>query len=91
MKLIAIVRSRSEGDGPNLASMPLEVRVEPQVLPLTDPLSRIDGVMNAITVETDTVREITVIGPGAGPEQAGQGMFADLVSVLRSHTTAAAN
>ena len=39
--------------------------------------------MNALTIETDTSREVTVIGPGAGREQAGQGMFADLVAVAR--------
>ena len=65
--------------------MPIEVRVEPLALPLTDPLSRIDGVMNALAVETDTVREVTLIGPGAGPEQAGQGAFADLMSIMRGH------
>jgi homoserine dehydrogenase len=54
------------------------------MLPLTDPRSRIDGVLNALTIETDTVREITIIGPGAGPEHAGQGTFADLVSVVRA-------
>jgi homoserine dehydrogenase len=45
------------------------------------PLSRVDGVMNALAIETDTVREVTIIGPGAGPEQAGQGIFTDLVAV----------
>jgi homoserine dehydrogenase len=44
----------------------------------------VDGVMNALTVQTDTVREVTIIGPGAGPEQAGQGMFADLVALART-------
>jgi homoserine dehydrogenase len=84
IKLVAVVRPRPEGGGSDPASMPLEVRVEPLALPLTDPLSSIDGVMNALTIETDTVREITIIGPGAGPEQAGQGIFADLVSVMRA-------
>jgi hypothetical protein len=32
----------------------------------------------------ELVREVTIIGPGAGPEQAGQGMFADLAAVARS-------
>jgi homoserine dehydrogenase len=82
LKLVAIVRSQPAGSSPG--SMPLEVRVEPLALPLTDPLSRIDGVLNGLTIETDTVREITIIGPGAGREQAGQGVFADLVSVLRA-------
>jgi len=53
-------------------------------LPLDDPLARIDGVMNALAIETDTVREVTIIGPGAGREQAGQGLFADLVAVARA-------
>ena len=78
IKLVATMRPR-----PGLASLPMEARVEPLALPLTDPLSRVDGVMNALTLETDTVREVTIIGPGAGPEQAGQGMFADLVAVAR--------
>jgi hypothetical protein len=58
-------------------------RVEPLALPLTDPLARVDGVMNALIVETDTVREVTIIEPGAGQEQAGQGLFSDLVAVAR--------
>jgi len=66
------------------ASPPLEVHVEPLALPLTDPLSRVDGVMNALVIETDPVREVTIIGRGAEPEQAGQDMFADLVAVARS-------
>ena len=53
-------------------------------MPLDDPLARIDGVMNALAIETDTVREVTIIGPGAGREQAGQGLFADLVAVARA-------
>jgi homoserine dehydrogenase len=40
--------------------------------------------MNALVIETDTVREVTIIGPGAGPEQAGQGMFADLVALIKA-------
>jgi homoserine dehydrogenase len=39
--------------------------------------------MNALTIQTDTAREVTIIGPGAGPEQAGQGMFADLVALAK--------
>src|SRR5262245_58328558 len=80
LKLVATVRPLSVGTSP--ASVPLEVRVEPLALPLADPLSRIDGAMNGLIIETDTVREITIIGPGAGAEQAGQGAFADLVSVV---------
>jgi homoserine dehydrogenase len=87
LKFIAVVRRSTLNEGLGPAAMPVEVRVEPLVVSLADPLSRIDGVMNALTIETDTVRNITIVGPGAGPEQAGQGMFADLVSVLRQRNT----
>ncbi len=63
---------------------PLEARVEPVALPLTDPLARVDGVMNAITIQTDTLSEVTVIGPGAGRIQTGQGLLADLIAVAKT-------
>ena len=84
IKLVASARLQPEGDGAGLASLPLEARVEPLALPLTNPLARVDGVLNALTIETDTVRTVTIIGPGAGPEQAGQGIFADLVALARA-------
>jgi homoserine dehydrogenase len=84
LKLVATIKPKPETDGSDSSSIPMQVRVEPLMIPLTDPLSRVDGVMNAVIIRTDTVREITIIGPGAGPEQAGQGMFADLVAVVRS-------
>jgi len=86
LKLVASIRPWAVGERALLPSSPLEVRVEPLAVPLTDPLSRIDGVMNALTVETDTVPTVTIIGPGAGLEQAGQGAFADLIAILRGQS-----
>jgi len=62
----------------------LEARVEPLALPLSDPLARIDGLLNAIVIQTDTPQQVTVIGPGAGRFQAGQGMLADLIAIAKS-------
>src|SRR5213080_1977828 len=62
----------------------LEARVEPIVLPLSDPLAHIDGLLNAIVIQTDTPQQVTVIGPGAGRFQAGQGMLADLIAIAKS-------
>jgi homoserine dehydrogenase len=76
IKLVASARLRGDGS--------VDARVEPLALPLADPLARVDGVLNALRVETDTVREVTIVGPGAGREQAGQGMFADLAALARS-------
>jgi homoserine dehydrogenase len=84
IKLVALLRPRPAGHTAEAGTLPLEARVEPLALPLTEPLARVDGVMNALTVQTDTVREVSIIGPGAGPEQAGQGMFADLVALANA-------
>ena len=62
----------------------LEARVEPIALPLSDPLARIDGLLNAVVIQTDTPAEVTVIGPGAGRFQAGQGVLADLIAIAKS-------
>ena len=78
LKLVASLKPRPAGD-----RTPLDVRVEPLVLPLADPLARVDGVQNALRIETDTTSPVTIIGPGAGRGQAGQGLFADLVAVAR--------
>jgi homoserine dehydrogenase len=74
VRLVASVRRRDDGA--------VDARVEPVALPLSDPLARVDGVMNALTIETDTTTPVTIIGPGAGREQAGQGIFADLIAVV---------
>ncbi len=66
---------------PDFSSTPLEARVEPVALPLHDPLARVDGVMNAITFQTDTLSDVTIIGPGAGRLQTGQGLLADLLAI----------
>lgn len=83
VKLLATVGPAARSES-GRAAPALDVRVEPLALPLGDPLARVDGVMNALAIHTDTVSEVIVVGPGAGRAQAGQGMFADLAAVARS-------
>jgi homoserine dehydrogenase len=78
IKLVASLKPVTD-----MSECPLEVRVEPLALPLSDPLARVDGVMNAITFETDALSAVTVIGPGAGRLQTGQGMLADLIAIAK--------
>jgi len=61
----------------------LEASVAPTELSLDDPLARVDGVLNAITIETDTLPAVTIIGPGAGGIQTAQGLLADLIAITR--------
>jgi len=58
-------------------------RVQPEAVPASDPLASIDGVTNALIFQASPVEEITVIGPGAGPQIAGQGVLSDIIAVAR--------
>lgn len=59
-------------------------RVEPELVSPGDPLSGIEGITNALTCRAAPLGEITIIGPGAGPQLAGQGALSDLIAVARS-------
>jgi len=58
-------------------------RVQPEVVAPGDPLARVDGVNNAVVCRASPVGEITVIGPGAGPQLAGQGVLSDIIATAR--------
>ena len=66
-------------------SGPLELvaRVEPIAVGMDDPLANVEGVMNAVICRADPVGQVVVVGPGAGPELAGQGVLSDLIALAR--------
>jgi homoserine dehydrogenase len=79
IKLIASLQLHPGEDGqPDT----LEASVQPTPLPLSDPLARVDGAMNAITIHTDTLSEVTIIGPGAGSIETAQGLLADVLACV---------
>jgi homoserine dehydrogenase len=61
----------------------LEASVGPRALSLDDPLARVDGVTNALTIQSDTLAEVTIIGPGAGAIATAQGLLSDLIACAR--------
>jgi homoserine dehydrogenase len=65
----------------------VNARVEPMLLLDTDPLAAISGTTNAIVCRAEPVGDVTIIGPGAGLELAGQGVLSDLIAVARSRDT----
>ena len=65
------------------AGAALTARVEPMALDREDPLARVDGAMNAVVCRADPLGEITIAGPGAGPDLAGQGVLSDLIWAAR--------
>lgn len=56
-------------------------RVQPEFVPLDDPLASIDGTTNAVVCQAEPLGKITITGPGAGPQLAGQGVLSDLIAV----------
>jgi homoserine dehydrogenase len=59
-------------------------RVAPERVGSDDPLANIDGTANAIVYRAEPMGEVTIIGPGAGPQLAGQGVLSDLIAVARA-------
>jgi len=56
-------------------------------LTLADPLANVNGVLNAATFSTDTLGDVTVIGPGAGSKATAQSLFSDLLAINDKLTT----
>ena len=70
----------SEADGAGNVT----ARVEPELVRSDDPLAHVEGTTNAVVFRASPIGEVTIIGPGAGPQLAGQGVLSDLIAVART-------
>ena len=57
--------------------------VAPQLVPLDHPLAGVGGATNAMTITTDALGDITIVGPGAGRRETGFALLADLLAIWR--------
>jgi len=73
LKLIGTAERRQGG---------LSVRVHPTFLYSGHPLAAVAGPFNAVTVESETITEITMSGPGAGGRQTASAVLGDVVSAM---------
>ena len=60
----------------------ISVRVHPAFLYPGHPLASIHGPFNAVTLESDTITEVTLSGPGAGGPQTATAVLGDVVSAM---------
>jgi homoserine dehydrogenase len=60
----------------------VDVRVQPAFVQRSHPLAAVDGAFNAVMIQGDAIREITLEGPGAGGTETASAVVADLVSVV---------
>jgi homoserine dehydrogenase len=58
------------------------VYVHPAFLYRGHPLATVDGAFNAVTIESPTITEITLSGPGAGGPQTASAVLGDVVSAM---------
>jgi homoserine dehydrogenase len=73
-KLLATVRREEKG---------FHASVAPRQVPFDDPLASVMGPTNAVTFVTDTLGDVTVVGPGAGKRETGYSLLTDLLEIHR--------
>jgi homoserine dehydrogenase len=60
----------------------VDVRVRPSLVDRAHPLAGVEGAFNAVMLQGDAIREITLEGPGAGGLETASSIVADMVSVV---------
>jgi homoserine dehydrogenase len=65
-----------------LADGRVDARVGPAFVDVRHPLAAVEGPFNAVMLQGDAIREITLEGPGAGGIETASAVVADLVSIV---------
>ena len=66
-----------------LADGELLAAVQPTLIARDEPLSKVDGVLNAVQVEGDLVGRVVLEGPGAGAAPTASAVLADVLDIAR--------
>ncbi|WP_189427265.1 homoserine dehydrogenase [Devosia pacifica] len=74
IKLLGIAQRSDDG---------IEQRVHPTLVPKSSAIAGVDGVMNAISLETDHVHELLLAGPGAGGPPTASSVLSDILDIAR--------
>ncbi|HUA76346.1 MAG TPA: homoserine dehydrogenase, partial [Acetobacteraceae bacterium] len=65
----------------------ISARVHPCMVPASNTLARVDGVINAVVAEGDFVGRVVLEGPGAGAGPTASAVVADLIDLARFRLT----
>ena len=82
IKHLGITRRTLEG---------IELRVHPTLIPQSQLIANVDGVMNAVLVQADAVGPTLYYGAGAGSEPTASAVVADVIDVARTLTADSQN
>ncbi len=80
IKLLAVAEQKKP-DSDSKNSIPLNVQVQPTLVPSTHPLASVNGVNNAILIEGDPIGEVMFYGPGAGAGPTASAVVADILNI----------
>lgn len=67
----------------------IELRVHPTLVPESQLISQVDGVMNSVLVDGDAVGQTLYYGAGAGAEATGSAVISDMVDIARAANSSA--
>ncbi len=74
IKLLGVAQRTADG---------IEQRVHPTMVPKSSAIAQVMGVTNAVTIDADAVKELTLVGPGAGGDATASAVVADISDVAR--------
>ena len=61
----------------------IEQRVHPTMVPKSSAVAQVMGVTNAVTIDADAVKELTLVGPGAGGLATASAVVADIADIAK--------
>ena len=74
IKLLGIAQRSADG---------IDQRVHPTLVPKSSAIAGVDGVLNAVALETDHVQELLLSGPGAGGPPTASSVLSDILDIAR--------
>ncbi len=75
IKLLGVAQKTDSG---------IEQRVHPTMVPKASVIAQVDGVVNAVAIETDILGELLMSGPGAGGMATASAVIGDVADIAKS-------
>lgn len=75
IKLLGVAQKTERG---------IEQRVHPTMVPIESQIAQVDGVTNAVVLETDLLGALLMSGPGAGGEATASAVLGDIADIAKS-------
>ncbi len=67
----------------------IEQRVHPTMVPVNSVIAQVDGVTNAVAIESDILGELLMVGPGAGGNATASSVLGGIADIAKSQPVGA--